>query len=253
MYPLVKRRLSSWSEMAKGKFMWVLTSVWGLIGFVDLFKTELLPEKYQSYTVLRLLGYLSLRSWIIVTLVLLIGVLLEGGHAAIEKRDKSNKEDKSLLEAKIKNKSDLINEMTGAKQRKEAWKRLEVKFQTGWETQLRAEWGKTNEEPLSWTIRGYGEMEAKRFTVVMEEAGQLLLTSQYIRSQCPDILKESNDDDRWLNTVCVLLPELVKTEGVVNSAEGTRTTYGAIGGFQEKCAHVCAVLASKERWLQTQT
>jgi hypothetical protein len=73
--------------MFKGKFMWLMSAIWGGIGFFSLVKAEFLPKEYQDYTVVRALNFLSWRTWLLVLLVLLIGVILEGGHAAIHKRD----------------------------------------------------------------------------------------------------------------------------------------------------------------------
>lgn len=68
--------------------MWLLSAAWFLLGAFDLVKSEFLPEKYQAYTAVRLVGFISWRSWLIGLPILLIGVLLEGGHAAIQKRDR---------------------------------------------------------------------------------------------------------------------------------------------------------------------
>lgn len=70
--------------------MWLLSAIWGAIGLFDLVKAEFLPERIQQYTVIRLLHFISWRTWTIVFLVLLIGVLLEGGHAAIQRRNNSS-------------------------------------------------------------------------------------------------------------------------------------------------------------------
>ena len=45
-------------------------------------KSELLPEKYQSWTVIKLTPHLSWKTWLISLLVIVIVVLLEGAHAA---------------------------------------------------------------------------------------------------------------------------------------------------------------------------
>ncbi len=87
MHPFIKTRLSSWGEMFKGKFMWFLSAIWGAIGYLSLVKVEFLPERFQSYTAAKALNFLSWRTWLIVLLILLIGVILEGGHAAIQKRE----------------------------------------------------------------------------------------------------------------------------------------------------------------------
>jgi uncharacterized membrane protein len=87
MYPFIKSRFSSWAEMFKAKLMWLLAGIWTLVGVFDLVKTEFLPERFQSYTALRGMLFFSWRTWIFVLLLILIGVILEGGHAAITKRD----------------------------------------------------------------------------------------------------------------------------------------------------------------------
>jgi hypothetical protein len=87
MHPSLESRISAWAEMFKGKFMGLLSLVWGAIGFLDLVKAEFLPEKFQTYTVVRAISFLSWKTWLIVSLILLIGVLLEGGHAAIRKKN----------------------------------------------------------------------------------------------------------------------------------------------------------------------
>jgi len=69
--------------------MWLLGGLWGAIGVFDLIRSEFLPERLEAYPIVRLLNFLSWRGWLIVFLVLLIGVLLEGGHAAIQKRDET--------------------------------------------------------------------------------------------------------------------------------------------------------------------
>jgi hypothetical protein len=87
MHSAIKKRLSSWAELFRGKVMWFVAAAWTLLGGFDLVKAELLPEKYASYTALHLFRYVSWRTWLIVFLFLLIGVVLEGGHKAIQARE----------------------------------------------------------------------------------------------------------------------------------------------------------------------
>jgi hypothetical protein len=83
----VAERLSSWKEIFWGKAMAIVGGVWLLIGAWDLIKSEFLPERYQSWTVVALTPHLSWRTWVIVSLVLLLLTLMEGAHTAIKKRD----------------------------------------------------------------------------------------------------------------------------------------------------------------------
>lgn len=71
--------------------MAVLSLLWVAIGAFDLIKSEFLSERFQQYTVIKLFGYLSWRSWFFVLLLLAIGIILEGGHSAIETRNKQIK------------------------------------------------------------------------------------------------------------------------------------------------------------------
>jgi len=87
MHPFVKLRLSSYAELFKAKSMWIATAAWGVVGTFSLIKSELLPQ-YQAWTVIEMMGRLSFRTWAWVLLVLIIGILLEGGHAAIVKRER---------------------------------------------------------------------------------------------------------------------------------------------------------------------
>jgi hypothetical protein len=87
MHRQVAERLHSWKEVFWGKAMKIGGSVWLLVGVWDLIKSEFLPEKYQSWTVVTLTPRLSWRTWVIVSLVLLLLILAEGAHAAIKKRD----------------------------------------------------------------------------------------------------------------------------------------------------------------------
>ncbi len=82
MHRAIRTRASTWREMLKAKLMWVLSAIWGLIGVADLLKAEFLPTRFQSYTAIRAISLISWRSWLVVLIILLIGVVLEGGHAA---------------------------------------------------------------------------------------------------------------------------------------------------------------------------
>jgi hypothetical protein len=54
--------------------------VYFLLSLVDLIKTEFLPEKYQSWTFLKILPHLQWRTWIIVLLFVLLILTIDGSN-----------------------------------------------------------------------------------------------------------------------------------------------------------------------------
>jgi hypothetical protein len=99
MYPKVKSRLASWQEMFKTRTMAIVSLVWVALGAFDLIKVEFLPDKYQQYTAIRLITYFSWRWWLTVLLVLLLFLLLEGGHAALQKRETTLRDQRLGMES----------------------------------------------------------------------------------------------------------------------------------------------------------
>ena len=85
--------------MCQSKTMALITLVWVTLGAFDLVKSELLPEKYQHITAIRLITFFSWRWWLIILFALLIAVLLEGGYAALEERDKKWKTERIGIES----------------------------------------------------------------------------------------------------------------------------------------------------------
>jgi hypothetical protein len=83
--------------MFKAKFMWVVGLCWAAIGFFDLLKAEFLPKSVQDYTAIRFISLLSWHSWLIIFLAIVIAIILEGGHAAIEKGTKNYQPQERVL------------------------------------------------------------------------------------------------------------------------------------------------------------
>lgn len=83
----VEARLRSWKEIFWKKAFAILAVLWGLVGVWDLVKSEFLPDKYQSLTVVKMTPHMQWRTWLIGILILLVFVLLEGAHTAIQRRD----------------------------------------------------------------------------------------------------------------------------------------------------------------------
>ena len=92
MWRQLTERLFYWKEIFWGKALFIGATLWGVLSAWDLIKSELLPERYQSWTVVALTPHLQWRTWALALSVILLGVLLEGSHAAIREREKANAE-----------------------------------------------------------------------------------------------------------------------------------------------------------------
>ena len=85
--------------MCRGKTWGLVILLWVALGAFDVIKSEFFPEKYQHITAIRLITFFSWRFWLIILLALLIGVLLEGGYAALQERDKKWEEERRGIES----------------------------------------------------------------------------------------------------------------------------------------------------------
>lgn len=83
----IRQRFHSWKEIFWRKAVALIAGAWFVIGVWDLIKSELLPDRYQALTVVKMTPHMQWRTWLIVTLAIVILVLLEGAHAAIQKRN----------------------------------------------------------------------------------------------------------------------------------------------------------------------
>jgi hypothetical protein len=92
-----RSRFASWKEIFWRRAVGVIMTVYGLLGFFDLTKSEFLPDKYQGYTVIKLIPHLPLHWWTIGLLILTVGILLEGSHEAIVGRESEHEHTKAEL------------------------------------------------------------------------------------------------------------------------------------------------------------
>ena len=87
MHRAIRQRYDSWEEIFWKKGVGVIAAAYSVFALWDFVKSELLPEHYQSLTIVKMTPHLSWRTWVIVVLLIGIAVLLEGAHAAIQKRN----------------------------------------------------------------------------------------------------------------------------------------------------------------------
>ena len=78
--------------------MALIAFCYGALAFVDLIKAELLPAKYQDYTLVKGIPSWSWRTWALGFLVIILLVLLEGAHDATRKREQQITDRKHEIE-----------------------------------------------------------------------------------------------------------------------------------------------------------
>lgn len=176
-----------------GKAPLIGTTLWAVLGAWDLFKSEILPEKYQSWTLVANTPHLSWSTWIIVLLAILLAVLLEGAHAAIQKRDDANLRLQSELKEAAHGKTKMNRDCPGdGKLAENGFRRYENSL-------VRADWFRDSCGPAeNWRVCG-GTLDANRDCEALYlQAGKLLVVSPLSSQISIELLACENDGDRWL-------------------------------------------------------
>lgn len=229
----VSDRMSSWGEIFYGKAVLLFTGLWAMLGAWDLFKSELLPGKYQSWTLISKTPHLHWYVWVLVLQMILLLLLLEGAHAAIKKHNTANLE----LQAQIE-KADDFPKTTLSRDWPGDWKLAEDGFRRYEESSVRADWSYTTEGQFKyWRVTGDLGSPVNDCRALCLQAGKLLLVSP-TRHGLPDELISENDDvNRWLD----FLKERYGLEQQLigeSVSEGKR--YHTIGGCIHKLAATSA-------------
>jgi hypothetical protein len=190
---VIKPRLESWNEIFWKKAVGIAAFLWFLLGLWDLTKSELLPDEYQSWTVVKHTPHMSWRTWVIGILVILIVVLLEGANTAIRKR---NAAIENLAEASQQQQTPqnvLRRDWNGD------WKDLSNGFRDFTRHMgLRADWQHTSAGE-SWRICGEDSRTIHSVEVLCRTAGRLLVVSPRVSKSIPaEITAVSDPLERWL-------------------------------------------------------
>jgi hypothetical protein len=160
-----------------------------VLGVWDLIKSELLPEKYQSWTVVAKTPHMAWRTWVIVSLVALLGILLEGAHAAIQKREKAN----AALQTTDIGKTTMNRDWLGD------WKLAEDGFRRYERSSVRADWFSSSVGPVkNWTLTGDTVDRVHDCEALCIQAGRLLIVSPMSFNISADLQSQKNDANRWL-------------------------------------------------------
>jgi hypothetical protein len=197
MWQQLTERLSSWKEIFWGKSLLIGTTLWLILGAWDLIKSELLPEKYQSWTVVAQTPHLQWRTWALILLVLLLGVLLEGSHAAIREREKASAERQAeiarLTVAASSGKTTLNRDWPGD------WKLAEDGFRRYEKSYVRADWFRDSMGPVeAWTLTGDKSEVVHDVQALCLQAGKLLVVSPMSSRVSAQLRSQEDDTDRWL-------------------------------------------------------
>jgi hypothetical protein len=187
------KRLRAWKEIFWGKAFLIGGTLWAILGAWDLFKSEILPEKYQSWTLVAKTPHLSLSTWVIVLLAILLAVLLEGAHAAIQKRDDANLRLQCELKEAAYGKTTKNRDWPGD------WKLAEDGFRRYEKSLVRADWFRDSSGPTEqWRVCG-GTLDANRdCEAFCLQAGRLLVVSPVSSHISAELRSRESDADRWL-------------------------------------------------------
>jgi hypothetical protein len=190
----ITERLSSWKEIFWGKALLIGTTLWAILGAWDLIKSELLPERFQSWTVVAKTPHLSWQTWAMASLAILLGVLLEGAHTAIQKREKNSTELQAQIATQVsRGKTTMNRDWPGD------WKLTEDGFRRQEKSLVRAEWFRDSLGPVEqWRISGGTSDAVHECEALCLQAGKLLVVSPMSHHLSPEIRAIENDADRWL-------------------------------------------------------
>lgn len=169
----IYKRLCSWKEMFWSKALLVFDALWSMLAAWDLIKSELLPEKYQSWILVAKTPHMAWSTWVIIFLVAVLGILLEGAHAAIQNRDKAN----TVLQATGVGKTTLDRDWPGD------WKLAEDGFRRYERSSVRADWFSSSQGPVEkWTLTGDTDGRVQELRSIVHSGRE---TTSYVSNVLP--------------------------------------------------------------------
>jgi hypothetical protein len=244
MWRQVRERFSSWKEIFWGKALLIVTTLWAILGAWDLIKSELLPDKYQSWTLVAKTPNVSWRTWVIALLATLLVVLLEGAHAAIQERDRSNTELQSQMmkqTAAAQGKTTMNRDWPGD------WKLAEDGFRRHEKCAVRADWFRSSIGPLeTWTICGDKRDVVHDCEALCLQAGKLLVVSPMSSRLSVELRSHKNDADRWLYFLKERYGLSDKMNGTgISNGQSHESTAGSIRNLAAASARACIECGAK--------
>jgi hypothetical protein len=244
MWRQITERLFAWKEIFWGKALLIGATLWFVLGAWDLIKSELLPEKYQSWTLVALTPHLQWRTWVIALLAVLLGVLLEGAHAAIQKRDKANAD---LQEQMVKQTTGAHGKTTMNRDWPGDWKLAEDGFRRYEKSYVRADWFRDSLGPIeNWTLTGGKTEVVHDVQALCLQAGRLLVVSPMSSNVSEGLRSYKDDADRWL----YFLKERYGLQDIMNSVSTIESVShtamaGSITNLAATSARACVECGAK--------
>jgi hypothetical protein len=147
-------------------------------------------------------------------------------------------------------KRDQLWKEQSAKYLKAEWRLLEEKFGKRYPNFYTACWTLEEENPkYTWKFEGMDgdPIEKKKFEALLEEAGNLLVTSRFAREAYMESLSATAPVDRWLNVVAAMTDRNMQDCGATTVQGKKVETYGHFSDLPRLCALTCAGLAAKEK------
>jgi type II secretory pathway pseudopilin PulG len=244
MWRQVSERLSSWKEIFWGKALLIGGTLWAILGAWDLFKSEILPERYQSWTLIAKTPHLSWTMWAIALLAILLGVLLEGSHSALQKRNKAS----AALQAEMTRQTLAASSKTTMNRDWPGdWKLAEDGFRRYEKSSVRADWFQSSDGPVEkWTLGGDNADAVHDCEALCLQAGKLLVVSPMSSHLSGEVRSHKNDADRWL----YFLKERYGLRGVMNgtgisNGQSHTSTAGSIRDLAAASARACIECGAK--------
>jgi hypothetical protein len=243
MWEPVLERFSSWKEIVWSKLLVICAALWFALGAWDLVKSELLPEKYQSWTVVAHTPHFQWRTWALVLSGIFIAILLEGTHAAIQNRDKAI----ASLRADITKSAAVFSQTTLKRDWPGDWKLAEDGFRRYQKSFVSAAWFHDSSGPTeTWSLRGATE-DARDVKALCMHAGKLLTVSPMRKFVSAEVLREKDDADRWLYFLKGLygITEMLHGTSVDNDGNKTVAYGGSIQNLPGASARACVECAAR--------
>ena len=218
-----------------GKASLVAATLWAILGAWDLIKSELLPGRYQSWTLVAKTSHLSWCTWLLALASTLLVVFLEGAHAAMQKRDEANAELQSRMMQETmadQGRTTMNRDWPGD------WKLAEDGFRRYANSSVRADWFRDSLGPVErWTLGDDTRDAIHECEALCLQAGRLLVVSPMSSHLSIEVRSHQNDTDRWLY---FLKERYGLTNFIIGSSTDNGQTHSSQGGSIRCLASVSA-------------
>jgi len=141
--------------------------------------------------------------------------------------------------------------VVAARSMKAAWEAILFRFDEGsYPVSIYAGWERKPKDAeitkLNWWVGGCrDEIQQQKLISVMEEAGSMILNSEFARSRFPNMLLQKEPADRWLTTMLLINPPSKQITGT-GIDKGVESESAMMDQLLRRCVVLCSQLAAKE-------